>query len=191
MSCPSPVKHKFLGLHRGVCHFHGLNPHHARTTCCDPMARVREVCPRRVSGQVCKGATPRRGRGIDSGELGQAFGRGCGGKLGGHCCHPRKVEAPDALCAADHPWPRRRGRTLWERLLPRQARDPELRRRAAAIWSFAAADKGDEEGDSAHKEATDGDPFAVAAVEGLPGPDGQTAGQTSFLEESGLLEDAT
>ena len=25
--------------------------------------------------------------------------------LGGHSCHPRKVEAPDALCAADHPYP--------------------------------------------------------------------------------------
>jgi hypothetical protein len=29
-------------------------------------------------------------------------------------------------------------RILWERLLPRQARDPELRRRAAAIWWFVA-----------------------------------------------------
>src|SRR5512139_2589715 len=180
MSCPSSVKHKFLGLYRGVCHFHALNPHYARTTCCNPMARVRKVCPRRVSGQVCKGATPRRGRGIASGERGQAFGRGCGGKLGGYCCHPRKVEAPDALCAADHPWPRRREEPCGSGFSLGQARDPELRRRAAAIGSFAAADKGDEEGDPAHKEATDGDPFAIAAVEGLPRPDGQAAGQTSF-----------
>src|SRR5512139_4140470 len=50
-------------------------------------------------GLLCQGVTPRRDRGIDSGERDQAFGRGYGGKLGGHSCHPRKVEAPDALCA--------------------------------------------------------------------------------------------
>ena len=38
-------------------------------------------------------------RGIDSGERGQACRRGRGGKLGGQSCHPRKVEAPNALCA--------------------------------------------------------------------------------------------
>src|SRR5512139_185051 len=42
-------------------------------------------------GLLCQGVTPRRDRGIDSGERGQAFGRGYGGKLGGHCCHPRDV----------------------------------------------------------------------------------------------------
>ena len=171
MSCPSPVKHKFLRLYRGVCHFHTLNPHYVRTTYCDPMARVREVCSAKASR-----------RGVVAALIAESEARPLGGavveSLGGVLCHPRKVEAPDALCAADHPWPRRRGRALWER-------------RPAAIRSFAAVDKGDEEGDSAHKEATDGDPFAIAAVEGLPGPDGQATGQTSFLEETGLLEDAT
>jgi hypothetical protein len=63
--------------------------------------------PRQVSSgkEVCSAKT--HGRGIDSGERGQVFERDCGGKLGGHSCHPRKVEAPDALCAADHPCPRR------------------------------------------------------------------------------------
>jgi len=53
--------------------------------------------------EVC--STKAHSRGIDSGERGQVFGRGVGGKLGGHSCHPRKVEAPHALCAEDHPCP--------------------------------------------------------------------------------------
>ena len=42
-------------------------------------------------------------RGIDSGERGRGFGRGGGGKTGRLICRRRKVEAPDALCAADPP----------------------------------------------------------------------------------------
>ena len=42
-------------------------------------------------------------RSIDSGERGRAFGRGRGGKLEGPFFDRRKVEAPDALYAADHP----------------------------------------------------------------------------------------
>ena len=44
-------------------------------------------------------------RGIDSVGGGPAFRGSCGGKLGGPSCRRRKVEAPDALCVADHPAP--------------------------------------------------------------------------------------
>ena len=50
---------------------------------------------------VCSAKAPSRG--INSGERGQAFRQGFGGKFDGHSCHQREVEAPDALCAADHP----------------------------------------------------------------------------------------
>jgi len=65
--------------------------------------RLRTSSPCDVSSgrEVCSAKA--HSRGIDSGEPGQVLGRGCGGKLGGHCCHPRKVEAPNALCAADPP----------------------------------------------------------------------------------------
>jgi hypothetical protein len=43
---------------------------------------------------LCKGVTPRRDRGIDSGERGRAFGRGSSGKPGGPFCGRRMVEAP-------------------------------------------------------------------------------------------------
>ena len=101
-------------------------PHYVRITCSvrgsgPPSLRSCRLCEekrcgsgfqprrarRRQGGLLCKGVTPRRDRGIDSGERGQVFKRGCGGKLGGHSCHPRKVEAPDALYTADHPCLRR------------------------------------------------------------------------------------
>ncbi len=76
------------------------SPYYAQITCCErgygrPCGRVgygREVYSAKAHS-----------RAIDSGERGQAFGRKCGGKPGRHSCHPRKVEAPDAFCAADHP----------------------------------------------------------------------------------------
>jgi len=54
-----------------------------------------------VAREVCSAKA--HSRSIDSGELGRAFPRGYGGKLEGPSCRRRKVEAPDALCAADHP----------------------------------------------------------------------------------------
>jgi hypothetical protein len=71
-------------------------------SCMTPASREAEetwASGKRQGDLLCKGATPRRGRVIDSGERAQAFGRSCSRKLGGHSCHSTKVDAPDALCA--------------------------------------------------------------------------------------------
>jgi len=52
-------------------------------------------------GVVC--FTNAHSRSIDSGDRGRTFERGCGGKPGELFSDQRKVEAPDALCAAGHP----------------------------------------------------------------------------------------